>query len=77
MINDDIDISSISDVKEKIFKIFDEIRTLCVGFSILQDPKALERWEPLKDQYYQNIKSLILYELEWSKRLNNQKPNIQ
>ncbi len=66
--DDNLDIISIKEVKTRIFDIFNNIKALGVGSNILPNKIDDERWDFLKNEFYTEIKTLVLFELEHSNR---------
>ena len=68
---EEFDIKILNEIRESIFKIFDDIRAISIGFNVLQNAKSEERWKFLKQEYYEKLRSQLLYEQEYIKKFKS------
>lgn len=57
----------IKDTRDKVFRVFDEIQKMSVGFNVLMGGVEQTKWDLIKEYYYQQIKEIILYENDFLK----------
>ena len=68
---EEFDIKILNEIRESIFRIFDDIRAISIGFNVLQNAKSEERWKFLKQEYYEKLRSQLLYEQEYIKKFKS------